>query len=96
MYTLLGPSINIMYLDINKTSDHKTMQVHIPSWVIKVIHASVTSHLDKCNALHYSLPNKQISNLQRLQNTAARNVTLFRKSCSITPILKQIHWLPIS
>ena len=62
----------------------------------KVIHAFVTSRLDNGNALLYSLPNNQISRLQRLQNTAARIVTLSRKSCSITPILKQLHWLPIS
>ena len=48
------------------------------------------------SALLYSLPNNQISRLQRLQNTAARIVILSRKSCSITSILKQLHWLPIS
>ena len=31
-----------------------------------------------------------------LQNTAARVVTLSRKSCHITPILKELHWLPVS
>ena len=28
--------------------------------------------------------------------TAARVVTLSRKSCHITPILKELHWLPVS
>ena len=37
-----------------------------------------------------------ISRLQHIQNTAARVVTLNRKSCRITPILKELHWLPVS
>ena len=32
----------------------------------------------------------------RLDNGNARVVTLSRKSCHITPILKELHWLPVS
>ena len=60
------------------------------------IHAFVTSRLDNGNALFYGLPQNQISRLQHIQNTAARVVTLSRKSCHITPILKELHWLPVS
>ena len=42
------------------------------------------------------LPQNQISRLQHIQNTAARVITLSRKSCHITPILKELHWLPVS
>ena len=42
------------------------------------------------------LPQNQISRLQHIQNTAAHVVTLSRKSCHITPILKELHWLPVS
>ena len=55
-----------------------------------------TSRLDNWNALFYGLPQNQISRLQHIQNTAARVVTLSRKSCHITPILKELHWLPVS
>ena len=44
----------------------------------------------------YGLPQNQISRLQHIQNTTARVVTLSRKSCHITPILKELHWLPVS
>ena len=44
----------------------------------------------------YGLPQNQISRLQRIQNTAARVVTLSTKSCHITPILKELHLLPVS
>ena len=62
----------------------------------QIIHAFVTSRLDNGNALFYGLPQNQISRLQHIQNTAARVVTLSRKSCHITPMLKELHWLPVS
>ena len=36
-----------------------------------------------------------ISSLQSVQNTAARIVTLTRKFDHITPVLIQLHWLPV-
>ena len=33
--------------------------------------------------------------LQRVQNSAARLVTLTRKFDSITPVLAELHWLPV-
>ena len=62
----------------------------------QIIHAFVTSRLDNGNALFYGIPQNQISRLQHIQNTAARVVTLSRKSCHMTPILKELHWLPVS
>ena len=62
----------------------------------QIIHAFVTSRLDNGNALVYGFAQNQISHLQHIQNTAAHVVTLSRKSCHITPILKELHWLPVS
>ena len=41
------------------------------------------------------LPQDQITYLQHIQNAAARLVTLTRKSSHITPVLKELHWLPV-
>ena len=60
-----------------------------------LIHAFITSKLDYCNSLLYGLPKKQISKLQRIQNAAARVVVDIRKHSHITPVLRQLHWLPV-
>ena len=57
-------------------------------------HALITYRLDTCNSLPHSLNKTELKRLQRLQNTAVRLVTLSRKCTHITPILKQLHWLP--
>ena len=62
----------------------------------KLIHAFITSRLDNGNCLLYGLPDYQIQRLQRVHNTAARILTLTRKYDHITPILRDLHWLPIS
>ena len=57
--------------------------------------ALITSRLDTCNSLLHGLNKTLLKQLQRLQNTVARLVTLSMKFTLITPILKQSHWLPI-
>ena len=59
------------------------------------VHAFVTSKLDYCNALLYGLPKYQLQRLQYVQNTAARVVLQVSKFQHITPVLCELHWLPI-
>ena len=60
-----------------------------------LIHAYVTSRLDYCNGLLYGLPKESINRLQSVLNTAARLVTLTGKYDNITPVLRELHWLPV-
>ena len=62
---------------------------------ISLIHAFIASKLDYCNSLLYSLPTIHINKIQRVQHAAARLVTNTPRICHITPILKDLHWLPI-
>ena len=61
----------------------------------KIVHALISSRLDFGNALLFRLPQSQLSLLQKLQNSAARIVTLTRRTTHITPVLSSLHCLPV-
>ena len=61
----------------------------------KLVHALISSRLDFGNSILFNLPQTQLSILQRLQNAAARIITLSKKHTHITPILKSLHWLQV-
>ena len=62
----------------------------------KLVHAFVTSRLDNCYSVLYGLPSNIMDKLQRVLNSAAHVVTLSKKRDHITPVLKDLHWLPIN
>ena len=61
----------------------------------RVVNAIITSRLDYCNALLYGTSAINIARLQRIQNTAARLIMRSPRSDSATPLLRELHWLPI-
>ena len=62
---------------------------------ITLVLSLVMSRLDYCNCVLTGAPKSQINQLQRIQNTAARIVSQSSRSDHITPVLKDLHWLPI-
>ena len=60
-----------------------------------LVHAFVTSKLDNCTALFYGFPKYKIQRLQYMLNSTARLVTLSRKHDHISPVLMELHWLPV-
>uniref|UniRef100_A0A8C7XUV8 Reverse transcriptase domain-containing protein n=1 Tax=Oryzias sinensis TaxID=183150 RepID=A0A8C7XUV8_9TELE len=61
-----------------------------------LIHAFITSRIDYCNALLSGVKKATLNRVQLVQNSAARLLTRTRKREHITPILKSLHWLPVS
>ena len=51
--------------------------------------------LHYCNSLLYSLPASHLNKVQRVLNAAARLVFRAPHYCRITPLLYELHWLPV-
>ena len=58
-----------------------------------LVSAFVSSRIDYCNSLLFGSTHDVTSNLQRIQNNAARVIFRLPKSSSITTHLKSLHWL---
>ena len=67
-----------------------------PTAAETLIHAFITSRLDYCNSILYGTTNKVLNKLQYVQNSAARLLTSTRSSDHITPVLHDLHWLPVT
>ena len=62
---------------------------------VLVANALVSSRLDYCNSPFRSLSKFNLRKLQCIQNSAARIVSNASRYTSITPVLKNLHWLPV-
>ena len=60
-----------------------------------LVHAFITSRLGYCNGLLYGLPDCLLNNLQQVQNASARLNFKEQKFCCVTPLIYELHWLPI-
>lgn len=108
----IAKNIGVIFDKVMSMSDHiskVTKAASVAIWWIgkishlldqtsreRLVHAFVSSQLDYCNSLLYGLSNTEIMKLQRIQNTAARLVTKTSKYDSISLILSNLHWLPVS
>ena len=57
--------------------------------------AFIVNRLDYCNSLLYGVADGLMRRLQSVQNAAVRLVTGARRCDHITPILRQLHSLPV-
>ena len=60
------------------------------------IRSLVLSRLDYANSLLVNINVTDIERLQRIQNRAARIIFRARKTDCATPLLRDLHWLPVS
>ena len=61
-----------------------------------MLFALLFNRLDYANSLLVNINVSDIDRLQRIQNRAARIVLNARKYDHVSPLLKQLHWLPVS
>ena len=60
-----------------------------------LVQSFITCHFDYCNALCSVASQRVCSGVYSLCRTAARLVTGTRRLDHITPVLRQLHWLPV-
>ena len=60
-----------------------------------LVHAFVICRLDNCNSLLVGSPKYLIQKLQRIQNCAARLVAQLPRATRTSPVLQELHWLPV-
>lgn len=61
-----------------------------------LVNALVTSYIAYCNVILASMPSKLIHQLQLIQNSAALIVMHSKSTEHVTPLLIQLHRLPVS
>ena len=87
--------------NVCKLANHQIRNVSLKRRMLDVntskmlVHAFVSSRLDYCNALLYGIPQKLIGKMKHVQHIAACVVTKTHPRSHITPVLKDLHWLPI-
>ena len=57
--------------------------------------AFISSRLDHCNSVLYGITDNLLQWLQSVQNTAARLITWTGRHEHISPVLQELHWLPV-
>jgi len=66
-----------------------------PQSLKKLVHALVINRVDYLNGLYGGLPLGTTARLQRCLNSAARLISGKNRRESVTPVLKDLHWLPV-
>ena len=60
-----------------------------------IVQAFIACRLDWCNSLLCGVLENLLRKVQSVQNAAARLLTNTRRRDHITPVLCQLHWLPV-
>ena len=61
----------------------------------KLVVSMITSRLDYCNATFAGVANEQIACIQKIQHNTAWLILKNSKRDHVTPLLKELHWLPV-
>ena len=81
------------YLELRRIASIRPYSTQ--SATAQFVSSAITSRLDYCNSILAGLPLKEISFLQRVQNNAAKLVLRKSKYDHVSPLLQELHWLPI-
>jgi len=78
------------YFEIRNIRSLKSILTH--DALISVVHVFIASRLYYCNSFLFGMSDELVERLQQIQD---RIVTGRQRYDHITPILKELHWLPV-
>ena len=88
-------SVNIQML-FSTTRKINSIRRYLSNTAVRtLVQSIVIARLDYCNSVCIGLPMNRLQRLQLVQNSAARVISQTKRYTSITPILNELHWLPI-
>ena len=91
--THVGTIIRSLYMHMRHIS---RINHHLDdTTLVKVVMALVISRLDYANSALYGVTDYLLKKLQLAQNNAVRLVRRSKKYDHISPVLKDLHWLPV-
>src|SRR4029434_4143761 len=88
-------SLNLILHSSEGCNMRQVLSVKMPCFELNC-NVLVSSRLDYCNALLTGLPAFVLRPLQMIQNAAARLVSNQPKRAHVTPLLIDLHWLPVA
>ena len=94
----LSSQVNTLCKSINyqlKRISHIRKFIPVPI-AKKLVTSLILSRIDYCNSLLSGMPQDQIQKIQKCQNNAARLVLGGKRNEHVTPLLYDLHWLPVS
>ena len=83
----------VCYLELRRISQIR--QYLTEETTTKLVCSFILPRLDYCNSLLAANPDSRLKKLQQIQNNAARMIKKCSRREHITPILKDLHWLPV-
>jgi hypothetical protein len=60
-----------------------------------LVQSIIVSRIDNCNSLLYGVLARHLNKLQKLQNACAKLIFGKKRNEHVTPLLHDLHWLPI-
>ena len=87
MYINSDDTVKVIAFWISHTQAH--------NFCLFIVASMITSRLDYCNATFAGVANEQIACIQKIQNNTARLILKKSKRDHVTPLLKELHRLPV-
>ena len=94
IYTFVQDICRKAYIDIRRISSIRHL-LSIDA-TKTLLFDYVRPKLYYCNSLFYGNPMYMLERLQKVQNSAAKQIFQCRKQNNISPLLMSLHWLPIN